>query len=187
MCLSTEKTFAEMLDGLDSDLSDAEMVAAPSRAQHTATGVTFIGDDPRKPFPDAASALKFMTAGKSTVTLVSLKTEKRYTYRITASEDGLAHFVGVLTGSDNESSYSYLGRISRGIFWQGRKVPKASDVAKGAPSHIAFDWAWRAMSRGDMPESLQVWHEYRCGRCARKLTVPSSIASGYGPECQGKI
>jgi hypothetical protein len=28
-----------------------------------------------------------------------------------------------------------------------------------------------------------VWHEGRCGRCGRKLTVPESIESGFGPEC----
>jgi hypothetical protein len=186
MCLSTEKTFAEMLDGLDSDLSDAEMVAAPARAVHSGHSVQYTGND-RVPFATAADAIKFMTAGKATVTLVSLKTDARYTYRITASEDGLAHFVGVLTGSDNESSYSYLGRISRGIFWQGRKVPRAGDISKDAPSARAFDWAWRSFAKGIMPDTLQVWHEFRCGRCARKLTVPSSIASGYGPECQGKV
>jgi hypothetical protein len=179
-------TLEDIFAGLDNDLSDAVMVAAPARAVHTGGAVHYTGDD-RKPFADAASALKFMLAGKATVTLVSKKTDKRYTYRLTASEDGLAHFVGVLTGSDNESSYSYLGRISRGIFWQGRKVPRASDVAKGAPSHLAFDWAWRSFAKGIMPDSLEVWHEYRCGRCARKLTVPSSIASGYGPECAGKV
>ena len=27
------------------------------------------------------------------------------------------------------------------------------------------------------------WHEGRCGRCGRKLTVPESIEAGYGPEC----
>ena len=30
---------------------------------------------------------------------------------------------------------------------------------------------------------LEVWHEGRCGRCNRALTVPESIASGIGPEC----
>jgi len=30
---------------------------------------------------------------------------------------------------------------------------------------------------------LEIWHEGRCGRCNRKLTVPASIALGIGPEC----
>jgi hypothetical protein len=172
------ETLSDIFAGLDNDLSDECLPAAP---KHT-------HDDVSAPLPrDAAGNLKFMLAGKATVTLVSRKTDARFTYRITASQDGLAHFVGVLTGSDNESSYSYLGRISRGIFWQGRKVPKAGDVSASAPSAKAFDWAWRSLAKGILPESLEVWHAGKCGRCSRKLTVPSSIAQGYGPECVGKI
>ena len=143
--------------------------------------------DMRGQFTDAAAVLRFVRAGKATITLRSKKTETRFTYRITQSEDGLAYFVGLLTGSDNESNYSYLGRISRDIFWLGRKVPRAGDIGKDAPSAKAFDWTWRKLVRGELPEQLEVWHEGRCGRCGRKLTVPSSIAAGFGPECQGKI
>jgi hypothetical protein len=28
-----------------------------------------------------------------------------------------------------------------------------------------------------------VWHEGSCARCGKKLTVPESIESGFGPEC----
>ena len=30
---------------------------------------------------------------------------------------------------------------------------------------------------------FEMLHEGRCGRCARRLTVPASVASGIGPEC----
>jgi hypothetical protein len=36
---------------------------------------------------------------------------------------------------------------------------------------------------GILGATLEFWHEGRCGRCGRRLTVPDSIASGYGPEC----
>jgi hypothetical protein len=135
----------------------------------------------------ARTAAQFMTAGKATVTLVSEKTGTRFTYKITAAEDSDVFFVGLLTGPDNESNYAYLGRIARGVFWQGRKVPRAGDVSRDAPSSKAFDWAWRALAKGTMPAQLQIWHEGQCGRCGRKLTVPESIASGFGPECIGKL
>ena len=35
-------------------------------------------------------------------------------------------------------------------------------------------------------ETVQVWHEGRCGKCGRKLTVPESLTSGLGPECAGR-
>jgi hypothetical protein len=121
------------------------------------------------------------------VTLVSVKTGTRFTYRVSAAPEGEALFVGLLSGPDNTSDYKYMGRISRGVFWAGRKIPRPHDVGASAPSSKAFAWAWRALSRGVLPDELEVWHEGRCGRCARKLTVPASIASGFGPECIGKI
>jgi len=131
----------------------------------------------------AADALRFAYAGKSTLTLVSVKTGARFTYRISAAPDGQAHFVGVLTGADNDRDYSYLGRIARGVFWLGRKVPRAGDISTDAPSAKAFDWFWRQLAKGNLPDTLEVWHEGRCGRCGRKLTVPASIESGFGHEC----
>jgi Family of unknown function (DUF6011) len=62
-----------------------------------------------------------------------------------------------------------------------------SRVGREAPSAKAFDWAWRALTKGTMPANLEVWHEGRCGRCGRKLTVPESIARGIGPECAGRM
>jgi len=143
--------------------------------------------DMRGQLTTAQDAVAFMLAGKSTVTIVSGKTGARFTYRISATPDGSAHFVGLLTGPDNSADYKYLGRISRGIFWCGRKVPRPGDITRDAPSAKAFDWSWRAIARGAMPAHLEIWHEGRCGRCGRKLTVPSSIAHGFGPECLGKL
>lgn len=139
----------------------------------------------------STAAIAYMTAGKATVTLVSERTGARFTYRLTASEDGGAIFVGVLTGSDNDRDYSYAGRIARNVagdrFWPGRKVPRHTDVPTTAPSSKAFDWSWRALVQGIMPNGLEIWHESRCGRCGRKLTVPSSVGAGFGPECITKV
>jgi hypothetical protein len=134
-------------------------------------------------FTDAVTARQFMRAGKATVTLVSKKTGNRFTYRLRESEDKACTFVGLLTGPDNTANYQYLGRISRDVFWAGRKNPRPGDIAKTAPSVVAFDWAWRQVAKGNMPDQLEIWHEGQCGRCGRKLTVPESIANGFGPEC----
>ena len=126
---------------------------------------------------------KFALAGKATLTLRSVGTGSRFTYRITASDDGAVHFVSVLTDFDNENGYTYLGIIRRGVFMRTGK----SRIGIDAPSHKAFAWAWRMFASGRVPESLEVWHEGRCGRCGRKLIVPESIASGIGPECASKM
>jgi len=139
-------------------------------------------------FTTAVASRDFMLGGNATVTLVSTKTGTRFTYKIRAADDGKVHFVSLLNGPDNESDYKYLGRIVDGEkLWIGRRVPKAGDIGMDAPSALAFQWAWERLCRGVMLDSLEIWHEGRCGRCSRKLTVPSSIASGFGPECAGKV
>lgn len=136
---------------------------------------------------EAQAALTFALAGNATLTLVSQKTGARFTYSVRANDDSTVWFVGLLTGPDNRADYKYMGRIARGIYWHGRKVPRAGDIGREAPSARAFDYAWRALARGAMPDQCEIWHEGSCGRCGRKLTVPESIASGFGPECINKL
>ena len=125
----------------------------------------------------------FALAGNAILTLVGKR--ERFTYRVRMSEDGKMHFVSVLTGADNESSYSYLGIVGKlGDF---RRTAK-SRITEEATSHKAFAWFWGYVrSRRPLPDSIEVWHEGRCGRCARRLTVPESIERGIGPECAGKV
>lgn len=131
-------------------------------------------------FETAPDAIRYATAGKARITLVSPKTGARFTYRI--SVKGEVKFVSVLTGSDNDSDFTYLGTIfADGAYRHGRK----SSIGPEAPSTKAFAWAWGALAAGVMP-TCEIWHEGRCGRCGRSLTVPESIASGLGPECASK-
>jgi len=134
-------------------------------------------------FTSAVDAIAFMQAGMARFTLRSVKTGTRFTYRMTESEDGKVFFVGLLTGSDNDTSYSYLGIVNTYGF---RRTAK-SRIGKDEPGHKAFAWTWRQLSEGHLPDVLEVWHEGHCGRCGRTLTVPESIAAGIGPECSRRI
>jgi hypothetical protein len=142
-------------------------------------------------FSDAEIALRFMMAGNATVTIRSKASGTRFTYKLRLAEDdgrpqprGLPTFVSLMNGPDNESSFQYLGTIfAPGVFTHGRK----SKITPEAPSAVAFTWAWGHISRGHLPKQLEIWHEARCGRCGRKLTVPESIESGFGPECITKV
>lgn len=135
---------------------------------------------------DASQAKRFMFAGNSRVTLVSLKTGVRYTYKIQKADDKPDFFfVSLLTGSDNESDYSYIGLVQGHTF---RTTAKSKLGADSAPV-AGFAWAMRGLllcAVPQIPRELQVWHEGRCGRCNRALTVPESIALGLGPECAGR-
>lgn len=125
----------------------------------------------------------FALAGNATLTLKSLQTGTRFTYRIRLSKDGTIFFVALMNGADNERSFQYLGTIRREVYAHGRK----SKIGRDAKSAKAFDWFWKSVARRHLPACVEVWHEGRCGRCNRKLTVPESIASGFGPECINRI
>lgn len=131
----------------------------------------------------AADVRTFALAGNATLTLCSVATGARFTFKVQASEDGALHFVKVLTGPDNEDDFAYLGMIRAGAYMHGRK----SKIGLDAPSARAFAWAWPHIAAGSIPDALEVYHEGRCGRCNRKLTVPESIRNGIGPECGGKL
>ena len=137
----------------------------------------------------AEDARRFTFAGNARLTLVSKRTGERFTYRVRSPREAgkVSHFVSVLSGPDNETSYSYMGHYysddrDAGRFRHGLK----SRIAQDAPSAKA--WTWfdaKVLGRGAMPETLEIWHEGRCGRCGRALTVPESIERGIGPECAG--
>lgn len=128
---------------------------------------------------------EFTLAGNARITLVGK--ECRFTYRIRVCEDNQnLWFVQLLTGPDNCSDYKYLGTIrsfpsSKSGQWQhGIK----SSVIPTAKSVLAFGYFYRHVWLGGaIPEPLEVWHEGYCGRCGRALTVPESVARGFGPEC----
>lgn len=135
---------------------------------------------------DRDTAVRFMEAGNATFTIVSKKTGARYTYRIRKPKDaaGEIAFVSLLVGPSNESDFQYIGFIRDRKFQHGGKKARAG---LDAPSVVAFGWTWLSLIRDShMPTTAEIWHEGRCGRCHRKLTVPSSIASGLGPECASR-
>lgn len=129
--------------------------------------------------------MSFIRAGNARVTLLSEKTGLRYTYRVRLSQEDAPtdprrrFFVELLKGRDNNGDFSYIGMIRDRSFFTTR----ATHHLKQAAFVKAFDYVYKHLCAGHMPPHAQVWHESRCGRCGRPLTVPSSIASGIGPEC----
>jgi hypothetical protein len=132
-----------------------------------------------------AAARAFILGGNATVTLESTRTGARFTFKVMAAKDGGLSFVKVLTGADNENDFEYFGLIREDRFSHAREGK--TRISPNAPSAVAFAWAWPHIVAGNVPAGLNVWHEGRCGRCNRKLTVPESIESGFGPECSGRM
>ena len=139
------------------------------------------------PLATAEVVNDFIFAGKSTVTLRNAKSGNRFTYKFKAPKKQDAKrpvfFVSVLTGRDNEGDYSFAGTLFGKFAYQhSKKSRMAEDVA----SLQVLKGFLRFIEHNQMPNGLEVWHEGCCGRCGRKLTVPASILSGIGPECEKK-
>lgn len=142
----------------------------------------------RAKLTNANDAKTFLLGGNATFTLVSTKTGTRFTYKVTAHRDNDGTndrwFVKVLQGPNNEADFGYLGTIFNGNrYYHGKK----SHIGKNASSAVAFEWAFRKLSNGSLPDALEFWHEGSCCMCGRKLTVPSSVATGIGPICAVKL
>ena len=135
---------------------------------------------------EAADIRRFALAGRAHLTLRSARTGTRFTYRLKRITDSEAAFASVLTGSNNEGDYTYAGIVDPNGFRTTRK----SALTCEAPSVKALEWFARKVLRdGAAPADigLEVYHEGRCGRCARLLTTPESVERGIGPECWAKM
>lgn len=155
------------------------------------------GSDPFTASPahlaDAAAARGFILAGNACFTVKSAKTGTRYTYKVTRGDCSRCkkpvcgcwahptYFVALLTGPDNTAGYTYLGMIREDF-----KATRATGAQQTGKPFLAFAYVWKALSAGVYPAQVEIWHEGRCGRCGRNLTVPESIASGIGPVCAEK-
>lgn len=141
----------------------------------SATAPTFVPLSPRH----------FIFAGNATFTIRSIATGNRYTYKVVKADPkpGVAEtwFVKRLFGSNNENDYRYAGFVRDGQFVLGRNS-SADD-----PSVKAVAWYLACILAGKEPPKVEFAHAGRCGRCGRLLTVPESIASGFGPECLARI
>lgn len=140
----------------------------------------------RNSFSSATNALNFLFGGNAIMTFESKKTGVRYTFKVTLSDDQKTYFVSLLTGPDNTADYSYVGIIPANAKSDFRLTKKSRMTPDSTPVR-AFRWVHDALSHEILPGGVTLWHEGRCGRCKRVLTVPSSVESGFGPECITKI
>lgn len=145
---------------------------------------------------NAEAIAAFTFGGKSTFTLRSTKTGARYTYRINAgkpSPDGkVPYWTKVLTGQDNETAYSFIGTVwAEGDKASPLRRSAKVGISEQATSVVAFQWFLAQINaaregRDNALDKVEFYHEGRCARCGRLLTVPESIESGLGPECATK-
>lgn len=142
-----------------------------------------------------ADILQFVMAGNAYFTVVS-PSGKRFTFKVWepkklrgSNPDGTTRnpygirYVAVLTGCNNTSDYTYIGSVSE----KGSYKYKSEQIGPEAESVTAFTWVIGKILKQHSLGPVQFWHEGRCGRCGKKLTVDTSIKQGFGPECAGLV
>lgn len=140
---------------------------------------------------DVGRMRQFLTAGRAIFTIEGKST--RYTFKIVRKDPDVgstytqpAYFVSLLTGPNNLQDYTYMGLL---VVQDGCvRVTRKSTYRQDSRPVVALNWALGRIWRGqDLQPSGRFYHVGRCGRCGRALTVPTSIESGLGPECAGKV
>lgn len=137
---------------------------------------------------------EFVLAGKATFTVEvpegAFKTSKpHYTFKVTRKEaDGRwpeAYFVKLLTGPDNESSYTYLGKLEpkTGVMFTTAKSAMPPEALPVRLLNRILANVWAGTHDAYESKGFKTHHAGACGRCGRKLTTPESTERGYGPEC----
>ena len=133
---------------------------------------------------------QFFTGGNATFT-VENGHGTHYTFKVRQPDNGRfegtpPHFVSLLTGPDNENSYTYLGvmcpetgsvRLTRKSRYTDDSAPVK--VVRWALKHVFGDRT--------LPDGYAIHHEGKCGCCGRTLTVPESVKRGIGPECWSRM
>lgn len=123
-----------------------------------------------------SKALDFIFAGKSLFTVLNSKTGNRFTFKVKKHKTDNVYFVSVLT---NPGFYEFIGSIISHSF----KYSKKSRISVNAQSIQVFNYILSKLESNSLPEFIEIWHNGKCGRCGRQLTVPSSIETGFGPGC----
>jgi hypothetical protein len=130
-------------------------------------------------FKDAKTAAAYAFAGNAGITLRSTVTGAHFTFKVTSPRTNADNvlFVSVLVGADD---YRYIGMLDASRTF---RTTAKSQIARDAKATAAFRYFIAALAKGEIPSVLEVRHEGRCGACGRKITTPSSLDSGIGPEC----
>jgi len=131
----------------------------------------------------AENAATFIRGKNATFTVRSLNTDKHYTFQANKSPGQKdIWFIAALVGPDE---WSYVGMLTE----EGKLVlTKASKFKPDSPVVGALRWVFhQVFVKQEIPESLEIMHEGTCANCGRRLTHPSSLETGFGPECAKKL
>ena len=140
------------------------------------------------PLPNLVSK-DFLLGGRAIFTVVSGRDGKHYTYKINrpkeqkdAPRKTSTFFAKVLTGPDNNASYSYLGIVCPDTGFI--RMTAKSKVPSTDVRFKVLAWAVKhCFEEIPLPAGYACMNAGTCGVCGRTLTTPESIDLGIGPYC----
>lgn len=126
-------------------------------------------------------ALKYIFGGNCYTTFLNTNSNNRFTYKVTLSKkDKSIYYICVLTGPD---IYTYVGFYKNGEYFHSPK----SSIGIEAQSVKVFNWVIFNLTKKTLPNFIEIWHDGRCGKCGKQLTVPKSVEIGIGPDCAKRL
>jgi hypothetical protein len=136
---------------------------------------------------DIAAISNFIFAGKATFTVRSATSGKHWTFRIKRKKDSDIYFVSLLTGSNNDEDYSYLGYLKSYAGDISYNTSPKSCRKREDAAHSVIQFLLNSLEAATLHPKFELYHEGKCARCGRTLTDPNSIERGLGPECATRI
>jgi hypothetical protein len=129
----------------------------------------------------------FIFAGRSVFTLENSETGNYLTFKVKQIKKNYKEVPGQFaieckTLGDKAHGYKFLGFVDL----NERKFKKRYWDA----NFVGFKtWVWllKNIERLEDFTKLAIYHEGRCCKCGMPLTVPESIDSGIGPECNKRM
>lgn len=142
-----------------------------------------VSTEPAESRTKLINPLEFVLGGKAIFTIKNTCTGNRFTFKATqAKKIKTVYWISVLTMRENfaDESYRFIGcfSVNRGFTYSDKSV-----ISQSAMSVRAADYYFRKLLNRSLPSNIVTYHQGRCARCGRLLTVPESIESGFGPEC----
>lgn len=71
------------------------------------------------------------------------------------------------------------------IYYPPHNLQQRSVLVKEYTS--AFEYSWKAIITGKVPDSLIILHKGRCSYCGRPLSDAESLMKGLGPVCRKNL
>jgi hypothetical protein len=129
----------------------------------------------------------FIFAGRSVFTLENKETLNYVTFKFKELKKNYKVVPGIFVVEckvlgDNDHGYKFLGfldlndRKFRRRFWDHNFV-----------GYKTLFWLLQNLEVIEKFDNLAIYHEGRCCKCGMPLTVPESIDSGIGPECNKRM